>query len=586
MSGFALLLRTDGAVADPDLVAKVTERLRNPGRDGEVCWQMGPIAVRVRQIHATPEAADAPFPAPSSCGRYSVLWDGRLDNRDDLLQWLEARGRTHQRDVYDGRIAADLFAEAGVACFDRMLGDFAVAVWDNLDQTLTCARDPVGARPFYYTHQAGFFAIASEDEALTALPGVSSEWHLDRQIYALNPWFSAFDWSQSWSRDVRILMPGWWLKIGVNGKFDHLQYWKWEPGEPARFASDEEALEAFAEVLERAVAARTRGLDRIGVICSGGIDSATVAVSASRVAAGRRIWQYSTLRDDTDTCIESNCIRSIAASLGTEQRFFYVPSFTGVCSRADVENYYQVRHPTDDSISLVGMMCLAAARDGHRVALHGVSGDLALWAPDDYLVQFARERGWRAAWRESALAKKNHTYIAGRSRALSWLRSFYEEFAPPAIKTAWRKARWARAIEFPSASPLHPARTSSPGQIALRQLSHERARLQHCHSQQYRSVQSHVDVISPIGIVRGLEGYQRVASRYGLELRDPLSDRQILSFCLTIAMSLKTNAGWTKWPLRRYCLRSLPASVSWNQSKDHLGWLVAFPYLDSGPLSA
>jgi len=572
MSGFALLLRTNGMIAEPELVSRVTGRLRNPGRDGEVCWHAGPIAARVRQIHATPEALGAPFPAISICQRYHIVWDGRLDNRSDLLGWLAARGRTHRHDVDDGRIAADLFAEEGVASFGRMLGDFAVAVWDKLTQTLTCARDAVGARPFYYTHQAGFFAIASEDEALTVLPGVSGEWHIDRHIYALNPWFSAFDWSQSWSRDVRILMPGWWLKVDTAGRVEQTQYWKWEPRAPVRVSSDDEAVEAFAEVLERAVAARTRGLDRIGIICSGGIDSATVAVGASRVAAGRRIWQYSTLRDDTDNCIESNCIRSIAASLGTEQRFFHVPSFTGVCDRADVENYYQTRHPTDDSISLVGMMCLAAARDGHRVALHGVSGDLALWAPDDYLVQFARERGWRAAWRESALAQRNHTYIAGRSRALSWLRSIYEDFAPPAIKIAWRRARWNRRVVMPSSC----GEVEGPGyavNVAKTQIEFVATQLyRHGHSD--RHCHEHADVMAPIGLLRGLEGYQRVASRFGLELRDPFADTQVLDFCLRLRLSVKTHRGWTKWLLRAYCANDLPESVVWNWRKDHLGWLI------------
>lgn len=88
----------------------------------------------------------------------------------------------------------------------------------------------------------------------------------------------------------------------------------------------------------------------------------------------------------------------------------------------------------------------------------------------------------------------------------------------------------------------------------------------HCHE--------HADVMAPIGLLRGLEGYQRVASRFGLELRDPFADTQVLDFCLRLRLSVKTHRGWTKWLLRAYCANDLPESVVWNWRKDHLGWLI------------
>ena len=61
----------------------------------------------------------------------------------------------------------------GDACTDHLYGDFAFAIYDPRNETVFCARDRFGSRPFYYHFAAGArFVFASEPRAILVLPQV------------------------------------------------------------------------------------------------------------------------------------------------------------------------------------------------------------------------------------------------------------------------------------------------------------------------------------------------------------------------------------------------------------------------------
>ena len=94
---------------------------------------------------------------------------------------------------------------------------------------------------------------------------------------------------------------------------------------------------------------------------------------------------------------------------------------------------------------------------------------------------------------------------------------------------------------------------------------------------QPRLVREHLQALFPIGVVRGLEGYERVAGRYGVQLRDPLADRRLISFCLALPLHWRDREGWTKYIARRWASAALPDVCVWRSDKIHLGHLLGFP---------
>jgi hypothetical protein len=87
----------------------------------------------------------------------------------------------------------------------------------------------------------------------------------------------------------------------------------------------------------------------------------------------------------------------------------------------------------------------------------------------------------------------------------------------------------------------------------------------------------HLSALFPEGIVRGLEGYERVAGRFGIELRDPWADEDLIAFCVALPSNLKSGRGWTKYISRRWTSAFLPNECVWRSDRSHLGWML-LPY--------
>lgn len=580
MTALAAVLSFGGRAADAQALAAVLQAQAARGPDGERHLVDGPVALGERLLH--PNAVPLPeWPsarqAIARLDRFILIWDGRLDNRDELITALRGVGENLPREVAedDRQLLLHLWRAFGAEVLPRLLGDFALAIWDTEARELVLARDAMGARPLYYTVRPGYFALASEDEALLATGGVSPEPNIERIAYALCPAFTEFDWSVSWLAQVRILMPGTALRIGANGAQRLWTWWHWPVPEVSRFASDEEALEAFDALVVQSVRDRTRDLDAIGLITSGGMDTATVAVGASRVRAGRPLRFFATVQDDPSQCIESRAIEELARTLDAELIDQRVPSMRGPVSSADVAAFFARPHPVDDGISLIGMMCLAAQRRGQRVLLHGATGDLCFYAPGDTLLRTAREHSWHAAWREARLRQRHHTYEQGRSPMHQLARALYADLAPPAARALWRRLRrWQRGHDL---NWVREAGDIGRGLGLAERMQSASLRDDRAAWRQPRLVREHLQALFPIGVVRGLEGYERVAGRYGVQLRDPLADRRLISFCLALPLHWRDREGWTKYIARRWASAALPDVCVWRSDKIHLGHLLGFP---------
>ena len=226
---------------------------------------------------ATPRGV--PAPAPDVPGTV-VVADARLDDRDTLCGALGLPPAA--RAAHDDRaLIAKAYRRWGADCPRHLLGDYAFAVWDAAKRTLFCARDHVGARPFYYAETRRGFVFASAIEAVLAGPDVGRE--LDE--FTVGMWLMRRDAelpaTSTFFQAVRRLPPGHGLVV-TNGAVRLQRYWRPEDVPRAAPASDDDYAEEFLALYSRAVKDRLCGPGRIGVHLSGGLDSSSVAVLAAR----------------------------------------------------------------------------------------------------------------------------------------------------------------------------------------------------------------------------------------------------------------------------------------------------------------
>jgi asparagine synthase (glutamine-hydrolysing) len=273
MCGICGIASSGGAV-DPARVAAMSETLVHRGPDSDGTFADAGIALAARRL-AIIDLQTGDQPVANEDGRIQVVQNGELYNYRELRDELERAGHRFATQG-DTEVLAHLYEEHGLDFVDRLRGMFAIALWDARDRRLVLARDRYGIKPLYYREGDGELAFASE---LRALP--RGEIDLDALEAFLT--FNSIPAPLTIFREVRKLPPG------------HILTWHDSRTEITRYArpapvrADEVRTDDEAELVEE-LRARLRDSVRaylasdvpVGVLLSGGIDSATLTALAAQ----------------------------------------------------------------------------------------------------------------------------------------------------------------------------------------------------------------------------------------------------------------------------------------------------------------
>ncbi|MBI4401342.1 MAG: asparagine synthetase B, partial [Nitrospirae bacterium] len=149
MSAIAGVCTRDRQPVDSTILPRMLDQLAMRGPHSQGQWSDGPVGLAHRLLQTTPESLKERQPVSDARGECWLIWDGRLDNRDELIRLLKNDGFTLGAGT-DPELMLAAFRKWGIDCFRRILGDFALALWDSRTKRLVCARDPIGVKPFYY----------------------------------------------------------------------------------------------------------------------------------------------------------------------------------------------------------------------------------------------------------------------------------------------------------------------------------------------------------------------------------------------------------------------------------------------------
>src|SRR5436305_6882924 len=249
----------------------MAERLAHRGPDSAGEHVDGGIALAARRLSILDlEHGDQPI--ANEDGSCVVVQNGEIYNYPELRRELERAGhvlRTH----CDTEALVHLYEEHGVAFAERLRGMFAVAIWDARRRHLVLARDPYGIKPLYYRHVGGELRFASE---LRALP--RGEIDLDALEAFLA--FNSIPAPYSIFRDIRKLPAGHVL-VWENGSVTIERFARPGPVEE-RDGDEAELVEELRARLRDSVKAHLLSDVPVGVMLSGGVDSAALAALAAQ----------------------------------------------------------------------------------------------------------------------------------------------------------------------------------------------------------------------------------------------------------------------------------------------------------------
>ncbi|MBN2753126.1 MAG: asparagine synthase (glutamine-hydrolyzing) [Rhodospirillaceae bacterium] len=379
MCGLTGFLDLDARHSTEDLRARVwamTETIRHRGPDGGDVWvdAAAGIALGHRRLAIVDLSEAGHQPMASSCGRFVVAYNGEAYNADDLRPELEAAGRRF-RGHSDTEVIVEGCAVWGIrATIERLVGMFAIAIWDRRDRRLTLVRDRLGIKPLYWARFGAVFAFGSELKTLRALPDWTPE--IDRgavaaymrHTYVPAPW--------TIYRGVSKLEAGKILTIEADGTTQQDTFWSVEGAVRAAAAdkgvmSDAEAEDALHDVLFDAVQRRMVADVPLGAFLSGGIDSSTVA-ALMQAASDRPVKTFSIGFKEVGYN-EAEHAKAVAKHIGTDHTELYAEPEHALNLIPRLADMYD--EPFADSSQIPTYLVSEMTRRHVTVALSGDGGD-------------------------------------------------------------------------------------------------------------------------------------------------------------------------------------------------------------------
>ncbi len=364
-------------------VAALTQRaqamaaaLAHRGPDDQGVWvdEAAGLALAHRRLAVIDLSPAGHQPMASASGRWVVVFNGEIYNFRELRQELGQQGQRFSGSS-DTEVMLAAFEQWGLpAALTRFVGMFAFAAWDRGEQRLWLARDRLGKKPLYWGEVAGVMAFASEPKAFCALPDFPRR--LERAILPHYLQFGYCSPPQTAWAAVQSLRPGSWLCLGRDGEISSGQYWSIagaiQEGLARPFpGGEDEATEAFEQVLSDAVRLRMVADVPLGAFLSGGLDSSAVTALMQRCSS-QPVRSFSVgFREAAYD--ESSFAAAVARHLGCEHTPLTVTHRDALEVIPRLPEIYD--EPFADSSQIPTYLVARQARRHVTVALTGDGGD-------------------------------------------------------------------------------------------------------------------------------------------------------------------------------------------------------------------
>jgi len=553
MCGIAGWYRKRGRPVGRDVVSRQCDRLVHRGPDDEGCLVDGDFGFGMRRLSIIDvERGRQPITSPD--GRYSIVCNGEIVNHLELRRELEPGFRFETRSDVETLLAS--FIRWGDDAWLRLEGMFAVAIWDRHRKTLTLARDPLGIKPLFVSHQLGGIAFASEISALRVVPGFAFDVDQGglrdffRFGHVLGP--------RTIYRQVSALEPGHVMAVSALGSVTRCF---WQPRiSPRRGVTEAQWVEETRERVLSTVRRHMLSDVPVGVFLSGGVDSSAIAASMAKVSPGR--LKAFTAGFPGSKLDETAAAAEVARHLGFEHVVLPIEPETAADVLPAVQRSFD--EPTAAN-SAVPLWYLSRAASEHvKVVLCGEGGD-------ELFMGYNRQRWALRMSRCAPLVRAlGGLDFLGRipelpGRKLNYVRGYADQFRRGALLNSGFE-RFFAAVTITPEAVRNRIYTADFARHWDRPASLERLSADHFASAQLDLSELEQFTLGDLTVhmqASLLQRLDRASMAHSLEARVPFLSHKFVDWALTIPSELKLRKRVGKYVLRRAVEPLLPpGSVS------------------------
>ncbi len=551
MCGLSGVVYTDHAhPVDRELVRRLTGTLSHRGPDADGFLFGEGVALGHRRLSII-DLSTGDQPIYNEDRSKAVVFNGEIYNFRALRTELAHHGHRFAT-ASDTEVIVHAWEEYGDSFVARLRGMFALALWDLRRRRLLLARDRVGKKPLYYTHDAERLLFGSELKAVTCDPAVKRVLSLEAVDDYLT--FGAVPAPRTIYQDIHQVPPAHYL-VWERGRVHTVEYWDLAYRHvPVR--SEKEWLEQFGSVFEEAVRLRMISDVPLGAFLSGGVDS--TAVVAAMASQSSRPIATTTVTFGDRAFNEAPHARIVARALRTDHEEAVVePHAVDILPTI----VWHLDEPFADSSAIPTYYVSRAARERVTVALSGDGGDEIFagyeWRYGLNLLE-ARLRGWlprplrrgilgplSVAWpKADRLPRPLRWKFLLRNLSLDAEQAYFHDMSlfTPADKRALLSDGFQRNLHG-----------HDPFLAFSRHFDRVRG-LDHLSRILYVDLKTWLpnDILVKV---------DRMAMANSLEVRSPLLDHEVIELAATLPPDMKYRKGTSKYLLKRYAERRVPRSV-------------------------
>ncbi len=508
-------------------------------------WDGGGLALGVQLARLVPEDIHDRQPLTGGGGRFTLVVDCRIDNRPDLAASLSISPEAARvmADADFVRAAWETWQEGAL---DRLVGDFALAVWDAERRCLHLARDFLGKRPLFYHQGPGFFAFATMAKGIHALSDVPLEPDLDtlRDYLALAPQRGP----GSFFAQISRVEPGTLVTVHADGRVEQRVWYDWNAKREVRYASDGEYIEAFRATFDRVVSDCLRSTGPVGCHLSGGFDSSAVAATAAAALAkrGHTLTAYTHVplrgveldepRDRFGN--EWPLAQALARKYPNIEHLAVEAANREIGGDLDAQ-YYYYEYPALNLCNLVWMREISqtAGRQRQTVLLTGAMGNMTISLSGQERPAELFRAGHFATWFQESMALTRH----GHSLASAFFgRTFATMLPGPAVHFL-KRLRGHPGQGLTQVSALRPDLMESQAfRDRMRALDYDPS------YRPWPSIRSMAQFVLRRIDLHGQEHKGDLAG-FGVDQRDPTSDRRLVELAHGMPSNMFLRNGQSRW---------------------------------------
>lgn len=554
MSGITGIYYLDGRPVEQSDLQRMLDSIAHRGPDGCGVWVDKSVALGCQLLRVTPESAKETQPFIHPSGNV-VVFDGRLDNRKELLETLQNSTEISASSP-DPAFVLAAYHEFGDNFAEHLIGDFALGLFDLKRHKILLARDAIGVRPLYYYCTPKEFLFASEIKALLSHPQVftrpNNEYLANFLILRLSgdgkDGATFFD-------GIYSVPPAFMATVTPEG-LSKRQYWDFDVTRRIRFKSFKEYGEGFYYYFEQAVQRRLRGMSPVAVSVSGGLDSSSIFCLAETLKrkgsqSSLDILGFSYIFNDGTPQDEKSFLCDIERDYSVSIK--RVPAGPQGIINGNREELWYVETPLLNSErNFTEPLHKEVQQSGARILLSGTMGDQMLFRRA-YLIDLFNHLAWYKVWTHLREFEKWNLDVDPKWFRRFFFRNLLKSYVPqkfsPFIREIKRKLI-SNELNFQGYK-----RTFQELSYRYTSKNFIRTRFATAHAKSlYDEIKSSYNVLR-------WERANKGASIYGIEYAYPFLDQDLVSYLTAIPGEMQTWKGVPKGILREAMRGVLPTKI-------------------------